>query len=72
MVGAGAGSVHREQFLKGQASTADGLEREGKPLPPGIRAHASVIVLLPGPLGACIDDAVRAGARRVDRLEGRP
>jgi pimeloyl-ACP methyl ester carboxylesterase len=29
MVGAGAGSVHREQFLKGQSSTADGLEREG-------------------------------------------
>lgn len=29
MVGAGAGSVDREQFLKGQAATADGLEREG-------------------------------------------
>ena len=29
MVGAGAGSVNREQFLKGQAATADGLEREG-------------------------------------------
>lgn len=29
VVGAGAGSVDREQFLKGQAATADGLEREG-------------------------------------------
>jgi 3-oxoadipate enol-lactonase len=30
MVGAGAGSVNREQFLKGQAETAAGLEREGQ------------------------------------------
>jgi len=30
MVGAGAGSVNREQFLQGQAATADGLEREGQ------------------------------------------
>ena len=29
MVGAGAGSVHRSEFLTGQAATADGLEREG-------------------------------------------
>ena len=29
MVGAGAGSVNREQFLKGQAATAEGLDREG-------------------------------------------
>ena len=29
MVGAGAGSVNREEFLKGQAAIADGLEREG-------------------------------------------
>src|SRR5262252_1771678 len=29
MVGAGAGSVNREQFLKGQADTAEGLEQEG-------------------------------------------
>jgi pimeloyl-ACP methyl ester carboxylesterase len=31
MVGAGAGSVNREQFLKGQAATAAALEREGMP-----------------------------------------
>jgi pimeloyl-ACP methyl ester carboxylesterase len=30
MVGAGAGSVNREQFLKGQAETAAGLERDGQ------------------------------------------
>ena len=30
MVGAGAGSVNREQFLKGQAEMAAGLEREGQ------------------------------------------
>jgi pimeloyl-ACP methyl ester carboxylesterase len=29
MVGAGAGSVNRDQFLKGQAATAEGLDREG-------------------------------------------
>ena len=29
MVGAGAGSVNRSEFLKSQAATADGLEREG-------------------------------------------
>src|SRR5215475_11003083 len=29
MVGAGAGSVNRSDFLKGQAATAEGLEREG-------------------------------------------
>ena len=29
MVGAGAGSVHRSEFLTGQAAMADGLEREG-------------------------------------------
>jgi pimeloyl-ACP methyl ester carboxylesterase len=29
LVGAGAGSVNREQFLAAQAATADGLEREG-------------------------------------------
>ena len=29
MVGAGAGAVDREQFLKGQASIAEGLDREG-------------------------------------------
>jgi len=29
MVGAGAGSVNREEFLKGQAAIADGLEHEG-------------------------------------------
>jgi 4-amino-4-deoxy-L-arabinose transferase-like glycosyltransferase len=64
----------RALVLSGRAFSDLALQRlrDGKPLPPGIRAHASVIVLLPGPLGACIDDAVRAGARRVDRLEGRP
>src|SRR5262245_7449630 len=30
MVGAGAGSVNREQFLQSQAATAEGLEREGQ------------------------------------------
>jgi 4-amino-4-deoxy-L-arabinose transferase-like glycosyltransferase len=44
--------------------------REGKPLPPGIRAHANKIVLLPGPLAACRDDAVRAGARPVSGFGG--
>src|SRR5262249_60762281 len=29
MVGAGAGSVSREQFLKAQAATAEALDREG-------------------------------------------
>ena len=64
----------RALVLSGRAFSDLALQRlrEGKPLPPGIRAHASIIVLLPGPLGGCIDDAVRAGARPVGPLEGRP
>ncbi len=63
----------RALVLSGRAFSDLALQRlrDGKPLPPGIRAHASVVVLLPGPLGACVDDAVRAGARPVGRLEGR-
>jgi hypothetical protein len=35
------------------------------PLPPAIRAHPNVVVLLPGPLGACATEVVRAGGRPV-------
>jgi 4-amino-4-deoxy-L-arabinose transferase-like glycosyltransferase len=35
------------------------------PLPPAIRAHPNVVVLLPGPLGSCVGDVVRAGGRAV-------
>jgi 4-amino-4-deoxy-L-arabinose transferase-like glycosyltransferase len=62
----------RALVLSGRAFSDLALQRlrEGKPIPPGIRAHANVIVLLPGPLGACVDDAVRAGARSVGGYGG--
>lgn len=63
----------RTLVLSGRAYSDLALQRlrDGRPLPPGIRAHASLIVLLPGPLGACSDDAVRAGARPVAGFGGR-
>jgi len=62
----------RALVLSGRAFSDLALQRlrAGKPIPPGIRAHANVIVLLPGPLGACVDDAVRAGARSVGGYGG--
>jgi 4-amino-4-deoxy-L-arabinose transferase-like glycosyltransferase len=41
------------------------LLREGRPVPPAVTLDAGVVVLLPGSLGACVDDAVRAGARSI-------
>ena len=41
------------------------LLREGRPVPPAISVDAGLVVLLPGRLGACVDAAVRAGARSV-------
>ena len=57
----------RALVLSGRAFSDLAMQRlrEGKPIPPAIRAHAELVVLLPGPLGACVDDAVRAGARSV-------
>jgi len=57
----------RALVLSGRAFSDLAMQRlrEGKPIPPAIRAHPNLIVLLPGPLGACVDDAVRAGARSV-------
>ena len=49
------------------------LLREGQPMPPAIRTPPGWTVLLPGPLGACADDAVRAGAHSVGGgYEGAP
>jgi 4-amino-4-deoxy-L-arabinose transferase-like glycosyltransferase len=64
----------RALVLSGRAHSDLALQRlrDGKALPPGIRAHANIIVLLPGPLRACIDDAVRAGARPVGGFGGAP
>jgi hypothetical protein len=63
----------RALVLSGRAFSDLALQRlrEGKPVPPGIRAHPNLIVLLPGALGACADDAVRAGARSVGGYGGR-
>jgi Dolichyl-phosphate-mannose-protein mannosyltransferase len=63
----------RALVMSGRAFSDMAMQRlrEGQPIPPGIRAHANLIVLLPGPLGACIDDAVRAGARSVGGFGGR-
>jgi hypothetical protein len=41
------------------------LLHEGRPVPPAVTLDPGIVVLLPGPLGACVDDAVRAGARSV-------
>jgi hypothetical protein len=62
----------RALVLSGRAFSDLALQRlrAGKALPPGIRAHASIIVLLPGPLRGCIDGAVRAGARPVGGFGG--
>jgi len=62
----------RELVLSGRAFSDLALERlrAGKPIPPGIRAHPNLIVLLPGPLAGCIDETVRAGARSVDGYGG--
>jgi hypothetical protein len=62
----------RELVLSGRAFSDLALQRlrAGKPIPPGIRAHPNLIVLLPGPLAGCIDEAVRAGARSVDGYGG--
>jgi len=62
----------RALVLSGRAFSDLALQRlrTGKPIPPGIRAHPNLIVLLPGPLAGCIDEAVRAGARSVDGYGG--
>ena len=62
----------RELVLSGRAFSDLALQRlrEAKPIPPGIRAHSNLIVLLPGPLGACVDDVVRAGGRAVGGFGG--
>ncbi|MEO5824063.1 MAG: hypothetical protein ABIT71_26445, partial [Vicinamibacteraceae bacterium] len=41
------------------------LLHDNRPIPPAISVRPGFVVLLPGPLGACVDDAVRAGARSV-------
>jgi 4-amino-4-deoxy-L-arabinose transferase-like glycosyltransferase len=65
-------SQRRAMVLSGRVFSDLALQRlrEGKPLPAGIRAHPNLIVLLPGPLGACADAAVRAGARPVAGFGG--
>jgi len=62
----------RELVLSGRAFSDLALQRlrEGKPIPPGIRAHSNLIVLLPGALGSCVDDVVRAGGRSVGGFGG--
>lgn len=54
-------------ILSGRAYSDLALQRmrDGKTMPPGISAHPNIVVLLPGPLGACAADVVRAGARPV-------
>jgi hypothetical protein len=62
----------RALVLSGRVFSDLAMERlrEGKPIPPGVRVHSGLIVLLPGALGACVDDAVRAGARSVGGFGG--
>jgi hypothetical protein len=41
------------------------LLREDRPVPPAITFDPGLVVLLPGRLGACLDDAIRAGAHSI-------
>ena len=52
-------------ILSGRAYSDLALQRlrENKTMPPGISANLNIVVLLPGPLGACAADVIRAGAR---------
>ena len=52
-------------MLSGRAYSDLALQRmrDNKPMPPGISAHRNIVVLLPGPLGSCAADVIRAGAR---------
>ena len=52
-------------ILSGRAYSDLALERlrQNKTMPPGISANLNIVVLLPGPLGACAADVIRAGAR---------
>jgi hypothetical protein len=54
-------------ILSGRAYSDLALQRlrNGQTMPPGISAHRNIVVLLPGPLGACAADVIRAGARPV-------
>jgi hypothetical protein len=58
---------HRPVVLSGRAFSELALRllREGHPVPPAVTIDAGFVVLLPGGLGVCVDDAVRAGARSV-------
>jgi 4-amino-4-deoxy-L-arabinose transferase-like glycosyltransferase len=55
----------RALVLSGRAYSDLALQRmrDNKPMPPGISAHRNIVVLLPGPLGSCAADVIRAGAR---------
>jgi 4-amino-4-deoxy-L-arabinose transferase-like glycosyltransferase len=57
----------RPVVLSSRAFSEVGLRllQSGRDIPPAISVQAGWTVLLPGPLGACVDDAVRAGARSV-------
>jgi hypothetical protein len=37
--------------------------KENRRVPPAASAQSGIVIVLPGPLGACLDDAERAGAR---------
>jgi 4-amino-4-deoxy-L-arabinose transferase-like glycosyltransferase len=37
--------------------------QENRRVPPAASAQSGIVIVLPGPLGACLDDAVHAGAR---------
>jgi 4-amino-4-deoxy-L-arabinose transferase-like glycosyltransferase len=57
--------AQRPIVLSARAFSDVGLSllQAGHDVPPAISVQAGWTVLLPGPLGACVDDAVRAGAR---------
>jgi len=62
-----APTAQRPIVLSGQAFSdlAMRLLREDQPVPPAITFDPGLVVLLPGRLGACLDDAIRAGAHSI-------
>lgn len=53
--------------MSGRAFSDFALQRlrDNQPIPPAMQSPPGFILVLPGPLGACLDPAVRAGARSI-------
>ena len=65
----------RPVVMSGRAFSDFALQRlrDNQPIPPAMQSPPGSILVLPGPLGACLDEATRAGARSIGGpVEGGP